>query len=64
LGIRVFGAKLIQDTGTEFMSINRKLTQIIERYFVNEASATAPIQTANIPGKVAQLLNFSSDDQK
>lgn len=64
LGIRVFGANLTQDVCEKFMAINRKLTQIIERYFVNEASATASIQAANIPGKVAQLLSFSSDAQK
>ncbi|KAL7935912.1 cytochrome P450 [Trichoderma chlorosporum] len=64
LGIRVFGADLTLEFCEKFMAINRKLTQIIERYFVNEASATASIQTANIPGKVAQLLSFSADAQK
>ncbi|RFU81101.1 cytochrome p450 [Trichoderma arundinaceum] len=64
LGVRVFGARLSQEISTEFMAINRKLTQIIERYFVNDAAATASIQTADIPGKVAQLLSFSSDVKK
>ncbi|PTB48547.1 hypothetical protein M431DRAFT_525301 [Trichoderma harzianum CBS 226.95] len=64
LGIRVFGANLTQDVCQKFMAINRKLTQIIERYFVNEASATASIQAAHIPEKVAQLLSFSSDAKK
>ncbi|KAL7954053.1 cytochrome P450 [Trichoderma compactum] len=64
LGIRVFGANLTEDACQNFTAINRKLTQIIERYFVNEASATASIQAANIPGKVAQLLSFSSEVQR
>ncbi|KAJ4854474.1 cytochrome p450 domain-containing protein [Trichoderma breve] len=64
LGIRVFGANLTQDVCQKFMAINRKLTQIIERYFVNEASATASIQAAHIPEKVAQLLSFSSDAKR
>ncbi|KAK1241945.1 hypothetical protein MKX07_007768 [Trichoderma sp. CBMAI-0711] len=64
LGIRVFGARLTKEISEEFLVINRKLTQIIERYFVNDASATASIQAADIPGKVARLLSFSPDSQK
>ncbi|KAL7783078.1 cytochrome P450 [Trichoderma ceciliae] len=64
LAIRVFGAELSQHVCTEFMAMNRKLTQIIERYFVNDASATASIQCADIPGKVAKLLSFSTNAEK
>lgn len=64
MGVRVFGAKLSRDVSIEFMAINRKLTQIIERYFVNDAAATVSIQTADIPGKIDQLLSFSSDVKK
>lgn len=61
--IKVFGGELTGDVLDRFAAFNKQLTTPVERGFVNDVTATAAIQKADVPGKVAKLLSFATSPE-
>jgi cytochrome P450 len=63
---RVFGAEDCDELQSKTFAATKPLTAVIERMFVNQASAIVAMERANVPKKAASLVSFSvrSEDQQ
>ncbi|ORY02167.1 putative cytochrome P450 [Clohesyomyces aquaticus] len=60
---RVFGAAETPDFKQKTFANTKELTAPVEQLFLNDAAATAALESANIPREVNSYVSFSSDSQ-
>lgn len=63
LVIKVFGGTDSEEVHLKLRQCVRKLFRPVEAVFLNEAGATAAIESADVPGKMVHLVSVSADPE-